>query len=407
LNTFVASTTSAFLFLAAFTGSAGLRSTALILAAFGLAAAWRASVAPHVRRLPRGFCLAYVAWALLAVASLAWSVDARYTLQELRGEVFYGTLVLSVFLLAALGDGARWRTWCYAMLLGTLAVFLAHLVQAAFGLSFTRHTVFEQRGPWSTHLVLVAPLVLALAWRAPWGAHRGVAFAVGAMALLLYAAWETDNRIVWVALAAQFLIVASLRPPDANGGTRAMRWVAVAAAGVATVALAASIADRSSLRAADGLERDLRPRIWGVAWDKFKQAPVLGHGFGREILAADFAPHTPKALDHPQIRHGHNVFVDIALQMGLVGLAVFVTLLLILAREYRGYLRRAELAPLGVIGFMVLAGFLAKSMTDDFLHRHNGLVFWALNAMLLGLGRAAPPQSAPATTPPAEAAGPR
>jgi hypothetical protein len=26
-----------------------------------------------------------------------------------------------------------------------------------------------------------------------------------------------------------------------------------------------------------------------------------------------------------------------------------------------------------------------KNLTDDFLHRHNALVFWAFNAMLLGL----------------------
>ena len=405
MNTFVASTTSAFLFLAPFTGSAGLRTTFLLVAAIALAVAWRTQVAPYLRRVPAGFAAAYAAWALLAVASLAWSVDPGYTLGELRAEIVYGTLALAVFFVAAAANPARWRTWCYAMLLGTLAVFVAQLLQAHMGLSFTRHAFFEQRGPWSTHLVLMAPLVFALAWRAPWGAQRGVGLAAVAMGSLLFAAWETENRIVWVALAAQFLVVASLRPADANGGTHALRWVAVAAAAVATLALAASVADRTAGRfagATESLERDVRPRIWGVAWEKFKQAPVLGHGFGREILAADFAPHTPRVLDHPQIRHGHNVFVDVALATGLAGLAAFVALLAFLAREYRGYLREAALAPLGAIGFMVLAGFLLKSTTDDFLHRHNGLVFWSLNAMLLGLGR-----SAPAPTPREEAAGPR
>jgi len=178
--------------------------------------------------------------------------------------------------------------------------------------------------------------------------------------------------------------------------------MAVVAALVATAALAASILDRSALHfagATDSLERDVRPRIWGVAWEKFAQAPVLGHGFGREILAADFIPHTPRVLGHPEIRHGHNVFVDMALQLGVAGLAVFVAILVMLAREYRSYLRREDLAPLGVLGLAVLAGFLVKCLTDDFLHRHNGLVFWAINAMLLGLAR-----SAPGLTPRAEAA---
>ena len=179
----------------------------------------------------------------------------------------------------------------------------------------------------------------------------------------------------------------------ANGGTRPLRIVSVAAALFATAALAASIADRSAMQfagAADSLERDVRPRIWSVAWEKFKQAPLIGHGFGREILASDFIPQTPPVLNHPQIRHGHNVFVDMALGLGLVGLAAFVAVLVLLAGEYAGYVRSPALAPLGVIGFMVIAGFLVKCLTDDFLHRHNALVFWALNAMLVGSGRAVP-----------------
>jgi len=40
-----------------------------------------------------------------------------------------------------------------------------------------------------------------------------------------------------------------------------------------------------------------------------------------------------------------------------------------------------------VIGLALIAGFLAKNLTDDFLHRHNAQVFWALNGLLVGLGR--------------------
>ena len=49
----------------------------------------------------------------------------------------------------------------------------------------------------------------------------------------------------------------------------------------------------------------------------------------------------------------------------------------------------AALAPLGMMGLALIAGFVVKNLTDDFLHRHNGLVFWALNALLLGLARGA------------------
>jgi O-antigen ligase len=401
LNTLLAAATTAFLFLAPITGSAGLRSAALILAAVALGGTWRADVAPHLAKVPRAVAAMFLLWVLMAVASLAWSVDPRYTLAELRNELLYATLAMTVFFFAA-QQPRRWRTWCAALLAGTFAMFAIYMAESWFGLKLSRHPVFEMRGPWSTHLVLVAPLVLALSWRSPWGGARSVAFGVGAMALLLYAAWETENRIVWIALAAQFLIAGLLRPAGAPDGARRLRALAVAGAIVATTVFAAAVVDRSALHfagAAESLERDVRPRIWGVAWEKFREAPLLGHGFGREVLAKDFIPHTPTVLNHPQIRHGHNVFVDAALSLGIVGLALFVALLVLLAREYAGYLRRPDIAPLGMLGMMVLVGFLVKCLTDDFLHRHNGLVFWALNAMLLGLGRAAP-----AVMPPGEAA---
>ena len=69
MNTFLAAATSAFLFIAPFTGSAGLRSTALIVAALALAVAWRTQAAPFAPRIPVGFAATFSAWALLAVAS--------------------------------------------------------------------------------------------------------------------------------------------------------------------------------------------------------------------------------------------------------------------------------------------------------------------------------------------------
>jgi O-antigen ligase len=395
LNTFLAAATAAFLFLAPFAGSAGLRATALILAAFALAALRSTAVTPYLARIPRGIAAAFAAWGLLAGASLAWSADPAYTLGELRAELFYGTLALGVFFLAAQSPD-RWRLWWSALIAGTLAVFALHGLQQALDVALTRHPVFEQRGPWSTHLVLVAPLVLALGWPAPWGRAASPALQAAALGLLLFATWETDNRIVWVALTAQLALAFGLRgrteAADARAG--AARALVGAAALATLLAFGAAILERNALHFAgagavtESLERDVRPRIWAVAWKKFGEAPWLGHGFGREILASDFVPQTPAVLNHPPIRHGHNVFIDIALQLGVAGLAVFLALVALLAREYRAYLARPGIAPLGVIGLMVLAGFLVKCLTDDFLHRHNGLVFWALNGMLLGLGRA-------------------
>jgi O-antigen ligase len=397
MNTLLVAATCAFLVVAPFAASAGLRAAMLILAAIALALRPRA-IGPLIRGTPRAVAACMAAWALLAALSLAWSEQPDYTLGELRAEILYGLLAMGVFFLAAAEDASRWRRWWIALLAGC-AIFLAELLlQALAGHSFTRHTTLEQRGPWSTHLVLAAPLLLAFGWPPPWGVNRAPWVQAIALLVLLAAAWGTENRIMWVAFGAQLLLAMVLwRAIPAMEPTRErdLRRLAIAAVLVVAVAFAGALIERNErffgaqAPVAMSFERDLRPRIWSTAIEQWRKAPWLGHGFGREIVAGAFIPLTPHVADHPELRHAHNMFLDAAIELGVVGLAVLVALLAALGREYRGYLRRADLAPLGVLGLMLVAGFVVKNLTDDFMHRHNALVFWALNGMLLGLGSAA------------------
>lgn len=385
--------TIAFLFGAPFAGSAGVRGLALIVALAALALVqWRE---PDLGELPRAILAAFLVWALIAAASLAWSVRPAYTLGELRSEILYGAGVLAVFFLAA-RDASRWPRWRTALLAGTLALAVAHLAQGVLPFALTRHAIEGQGGLWSTHLVLVAPILLTLGWPPPWGAGASPALQGSALLLLFGAAWETGNRAIWVALCAQLLIAFAFAAAGADRARlRAVRGLALAGALLVVFALVFSIKDRIALAQpgatmSAGLAADVRPHIWPVAWAKFREAPLLGHGFGREILAADFdSAALPEARNHPPLRHSHNVFMDMALQLGVVGLAAFVALLGLLAARYGSLLRDPRVAPLGVAGLAVLAGFVLKNLTDDFLHRHNALVFWALNGMLLGLARTA------------------
>ena len=69
-------------------------------------------------------------------------------------------------------------------------------------------------------------------------------------------------------------------------------------------------------------------------------------------------------------------------------MAAFVALLAALTVRYVQFLRSTDdaLAFLGVIGIALVAGFVTKNLTDDFLLRSNGKEFWILNAALLGFG---------------------
>ena len=380
-----------FLVVAPFAGSSGLRTTCLMLAAAAIGwLAWRRHLT--LPRPPAAMVVLFAAWSLLAVASLAWTVRPDYSLSELRVEIVYVALTMAVFFIAT-NEPRRWRTWCFAILSGIALALLARVLHEDLGLKLWRHPPDGGAGPYSTYLVLAAAILPVIVLAPPWGMRRG-AFVFGlAWLALFFAAWSTGNRIVWPSLLAVLVItlVAGRRVPGLELASWRALGSAVAVAGLlVATAFAASVAERSDqffrqdARFTASVERDIRPRLWKMAWSAWQEAPWLGHGFGREILERRFLPETPPVAEHPQLQHAHNTFLNVALELGAVGLAIFVALLLVLMREYLRMLSRPRVAMLGVVGLAMLGGFLVKNLTDDFFYRHNALVFWALNAALVG-----------------------
>lgn len=396
---------AAYLFVAPASGSSGLRTAFALIAAGILAFTLRGALLAQLASIPRLVRHAALAWIAIAIASIAWSGQPRFSLGEVRAEVGYGVLGFVVFFLAA-QRLARWRAWWLALIAGSVGVLALDLLQDLAGLRLSRHPMDGGPGPWSTHLVLIAPLLLAIVWPAPWGFERGGFAKALALVLLLAAAALTGNRIVWAALGAQLavlLIVSRATPAMPAERASTLRRLALLAAVGLVIGFAASVLERNaeffrnnpSMTAS--IDNDLRPRLWSTAWDEFRKSPWIGHGFGRTILRDRFLPLTPAKVNHPPMEHAHNAFVDAALQVGVLGLAALGVLFFALAREYARFLRDARVAPWGVIGLATIAGFVVKNLTDDFFYRHNALVFWAINGILLGLASSLrPPRPASA-----------
>jgi O-antigen ligase len=135
---------------------------------------------------------------------------------------------------------------------------------------------------------------------------------------------------------------------------------------------------------AASLERDPRLVLWDRIIDKIEARPWIGYGFGRRILADELA----SELKNPLLVHAHNVFASQWLQTGVVGMLAFAALLCALGVRYARFLgsRDDTLAFVGVVGISLIAGFVIKNLTDDFMFRSNAKEFFALAAMLLGYG---------------------
>jgi O-antigen ligase len=334
-------------------------------------------------------------WAGWSCLSLAWSVDPAYSQGQLQREVMDSLLAMLVFYVAA--RDARSVRVLIGAALGSFACFavLAIGMHVVLG-GWDAGRWHEGVGPWSTWIVLVAPFLFALIAPAPagfGGGRRLLLPGLTLLALMIATARMTDNRVVWIALAAVFAtasLAGALRWPQTFTRTP-VRWIAPFA--VLLFVLALAFADVMQERAdaigrhgsvAVSIERDPRLVLWEHVMERIGERPWTGFGFGRRILAGPLAAE----MKDPLLAHAHNVFASQWLQTGFVGMAAFTAFLAALAVRYFRFLRSRDdtLAIVGVAGLALLAGFVVKNLTDDFLFRSNAKELWAMTALLLGYG---------------------
>ncbi len=388
--------TAAFLLVAPFPHSAGWRISLLLVAAAALA--WDARNDPRRMGLglvPRPFAFAAIAWCAWCVASLAWSVDARYTGEELRREIAYDVLAFVVFF-AGTRQAAQLHRAVVVLLASALLLGLAEWLYLAFPAVWLLGRGSVGPGPLSTQVVLVAPLAILIVWPAPAGLGRGRAVAISLAAALVVAGLAGESRILWVALlaamAAAFAVFSADMPKD-DPSRRSVRWALAIAVAALALLMVASAEYKTRYYTADStvvdaLAYDQRPLIWRAASQKIAERPLLGHGYGREIVAPAIRAATPDA-GFP-LNHAHNVFADVTLQLGVVGAALFLWLLGSLGWAFARLRERAGGVALAITGLATMAGYLTKNLTDDFYFRPHAMMFWAIAGMLLGAGLRAP-----------------
>ena len=338
----------------------------------------------------------FLGWSAWSIASLAWSIHPDYSATQLKREIGWSLLTAAAFFVAP-RTAQAWRV----LQVTALAAFagyasLALGAELLFG-GWDPSRWHSGVGPYATHVVLVAPLLLTLMAPPPigFGARSAiVAACLGLLLLSLVSARVTDNRMVWIALAAAFATASACAAWRWHAAlTRTpLRWLGPLFA--LLMVLAILFIDVIHERAqsdfppqtpvAQSLVDDPRLPLWERAGQLIRERPWVGYGFGRGIVAEQLKG----AAGSPSLWHAHNVFVAQILQTGAIGLSLFVALLVALCARFARYLRSSDdaLAVIGIAGVSLVAGFVVKNLTDDFLFRSNAKEFWALLAMLVGFG---------------------
>jgi O-antigen ligase len=354
-----------------------------------------AAILMRERRLPPLPALPMAAWIAFGAASALWSGDPAATM---HGVLYDMLLPTGVFLAAwrvtadaGAFDRARWAACGGVLCLAAIVVQVlvtgrpaATFMPDATGLS--RVYYWPGVGVASTFAALIVPFALfalVSARRAERYAGAVVLAAVIAVALV------SQNRIVWPTLllsGAAFIVW--LWPALAVAPRRI-------AAGVLCVAAVAAwgafdYASRERQLAVQELGGDLRLAAWREWTAIAAEKPLLGHGFDRSLLRREGQRGVSQDLRQREphyLSHGHNLLLDVAVQLGVLGLAIYLTLLAALLREYwrlGGAAAPRPLRALGAAGLSLLIAMLAKNSTDDFMDQAVAIAFWGYAGVLLG-----------------------
>ncbi len=368
-----------FTFILPFPGTVAFRLLCLIACVTIAGMAWRRL------EVPAWPCRwVFVLWAVVAVGSLAYAVDFRYSAGEIKNEVGYTLMAFTAFF-AFTRDEGRLR-----LVLASIAASGAAIAVWALVLRFRTGYWDEVAGHGGTGAygslsVMLVP-VLASLWFL-WPRARSAWVAIGVVTVT--AAYFSYQRAVWPIFALEALIAAYLLSRRYRFAPR--RRLRLNAALAAAVLLAcggwlAQGAKVASYGTAATLDRDPRLVQWPAVVKRVLENPLSGAGFGREAMKLGY----PDLLtpEYPHFWHAHNVFLNYGLEMGLAGLIALVVLFGALARRFFQMNEDADnrVSIMGLTGILLVAALVFRNSTNDFFVRDAALLFWTLSGALFGAG---------------------
>jgi O-antigen ligase len=363
----------------------GLVAVGLFLA---IGQAWRA-----VLRAPW-----LVLLALVAMASALWSVDPELSFR--RSVALLATTMMGVYLAARFD-------WLTALrLLGTVwfllmaASFIAGLVAPGFARMSEVH-VGAWVGGWSEknalggHAARASFLLAFLAWRDPAYRRWWIGGALLALVLVIFSSSATALLGAGVGLGMLFAAWWMLK---GKHWSLALVWCGATILGLVVLAY---ITMPDVLLGLLGKDETLTGRtdIWASLGEAIEERPVLGYGY-LAFWGLDSEPRywLERAVDW-NAPSGHNGWLDLAISLGVVGVAIY-TIDLVITLWRAGRLSLSS--PAGVFALGFLAQFLLFAMSESIIIAQNSIL-WATYAFVgakLALGEQASQSMTPLNTAP-------
>jgi exopolysaccharide production protein ExoQ len=346
--------------------------------------------------------IALVPWAgllaVLAVASTAWSLDPVLTLR--RSLPFALAGLFGLWFSARFTRSRQLAILRLAMIALALATVAIVVFAPAIGLDHSPgHStdwqgVFTQKNACGRIMVLATAVILF--------GGRITTSRLSALGLFLFVLVMSGSRAAWMieaALVLLWLVLAIAR----RAGPR-FRLVMAVAAPLACLALGSAMVlgfHRLALLLARDPTLSGRTAIWDQVTHFIVQHPILGYGYDAFWRGATGPSLQIDSAVHFLVVHAHNGFLEIALELGAAGLALFVLSWLRAWRRLWPLWCRGKIDQIGwPLAIVVLIALY--DLDENTLLLYNGL-FWILYVAALAAieneYRPAGPASATAARP--------
>jgi exopolysaccharide production protein ExoQ len=312
---------------------------------------------------------------LLTFFSAAWSADPGLTLR--RSIALLATTLFGVDF--AVRYSLRDQLRLLAVALGGV-VLLSVIVQVFFpGQIPTADMLypdawvglFGQKNEFGRIIVLATLVVLTVVRKSVGGIITTVLALVTATGLIIAAQSMTS----FVALVGMILVLQLAPTLRWSAGIR--RAVQVFGTVTALPALYALIHFRDSVTELMGRNASLtgRVKIWGLSLASIALKPILGYGYSAFWPASAEAMRIDVAMNWT-VPHAHDAYIELALELGLVGLGLYLGAYLVAMKRAALYMRmeggNSAKWPLVYLCFVLLYSF-----TENYVLAPN-TIFWML-----------------------------
>lgn len=328
---------------------------------------------------------AFFLWGLI---SLLTATDLRYSINEIRGEM--ATYFLLFYLVINnLRDEEKIKGLIKTLTLGVFTMSFYGIIEflQRENRSLTEMVKINSLTiDLGAYLVLTVPVILILHGLS--NSIKEKVFISIVVLVAIFALYLSHNRAAWVAFIAQVILITGIKK----------KWKTLLAV-MSMIIILMVVAILSPVR--DVLIHEVpvpsptgemvyretalsRIVIWKEGIGKIRENPLTGIGYGKESFKKAF-PDNPVMLEDKGLWHTHNIFMEIALEIGIPGLIIFIWLLYSLTKTIiKGMKTTGFRKVLMTSLLIVLIGFLIRNQFDYIYIDDTALMFW----LLMGMGMA-------------------